>query len=254
MKFAGMRDQQLLRYNRQILLPQIDIIGQQKLLDSTVMIVGIGGLGSPVAMYLAAMGVGHLVLVDHDVVEISNLQRQIIYDTESLGQAKVIAAQKKLQTLNPEIRISPFQNQFESLNIEQMKAVDLLIDCSDNFTTRFAINAACVQNNIPLVSGAAIRLSGQIVVFINQKNTPCYRCLYPDSEQEAETCTENGVLAPLVGVIGSMQAIEAVKVLLSIGKPLYGKLLLFEAQSMQWRKINLSKDPACPVCSLPGQR
>lgn len=246
-----MEDHQLLRYNRQILLPQIDVVGQQKLLDSTVMIVGMGGLGSPVAMYLASMGIGHLILVDPDVVDVSNLQRQIVYNADCVGQPKVVAAQKKLHALNPEVHISTFQTKFEDLTTESIESVDLVIDCSDNFATRFAINAACVKTSTPLVSGAAIRLSGQVAVFTG--NSPCYRCLYPDSEQETETCTENGVLAPLVGVIGSVQAIEAVKVLLSIGEPLYGKLLLFEAQNMQWRKINLPRDPACPVCSLPGQ-
>lgn len=247
-----MDDNQLLRYSRHILLPQIDINGQQKLTHSKVLIIGMGGLGSPVAMYLAAAGVGHLVLVDFDHVDLSNLQRQIIYNTTQLGQYKTLSAQATLQTLNPDTKIIVFNQAItEDFLAEHLKEIDIVVDCTDNFVTRFMINAACVRDGKPLVSGAAMRWGGQVAVFLPaQKDSPCYRCLYNDGEEHSETCSETGILAPLVGVIGSIQACEVIKILLGIGKPLNGKLLLFDAYTHQWRTLTLRKDPTCPVCSL----
>ncbi len=212
-----------------------------------VLIVGLGGLGSPVAMYLATAGIGHLVLIDFDQVNLSNLQRQIIHST--VGQYKVNSAQNKLQKLNPNIQITIYNQHIDELFLQTLIAeVDVVVDCSDNFTTRFIINSVCVHNDIPLVSGAALRWSGQVAVFL-PKHSPCYRCLYDDSEEQMETCSESGVIAPLVGVIGSVQAIEVIKVLVNIGKSLSGKLLLFDAYKNNWRCVKLPKDPDCPVCS-----
>jgi len=211
-----------------------------------VLIVGLGGLGSPVAMYLATAGVGHLVLVDFDRVDLSNLQRQIIHST--VGQYKVNSAQNKLHQLNPNIKITVYNKQVDKFLLQILiEQVDVVVDCSDNFATRFIINSVCVHNGIPLVSGAALRWSGQVAVFL--PNSPCYRCLYDDSEEQTETCSESGIIAPLVGIIGSVQAIEVIKILLNIGKSLSGKLLLFDAYKNNWRCIKLPKDPDCPVCS-----
>ncbi|MEJ2528548.1 MAG: molybdopterin-synthase adenylyltransferase MoeB [Gammaproteobacteria bacterium] len=245
-----MEDHQLLRFSRQIMLPSIDIDGQEKLLESRVLIVGLGGLGSPVAMYLAASGVGELVLVDYDQVDLSNLQRQIIHRTDRIGTSKVESAKETLQTLNPECRISTIDRMLATEEIaEQVASVDLVVDCTDNFSTRFALNSACVANRTPLVSGAAIRMEGQVSVFTGQPGDPCYHCLYGDGSEVNETCSENGVLAPVVGIIGSIQATEAIKVLIGIGTTLNGKLLLLDALHMQWRTLTLKADPDCPVCS-----
>jgi molybdopterin-synthase adenylyltransferase len=247
-----MDDKQLLRYSRHILLPQVEIEGQQKLINSKVLIVGLGGLGAPVAMYLAAAGVGHLMCVDFDRVDLSNLQRQILYDTTQLNQDKTLSAQMTLQALNPNVQITVFNEPItESYLAEHLKEIDVVVDCTDNFATRFMINAACVRYGIPLVSGAALRWGGQVAVFLPAKTDgPCYRCLYDDGDEQAETCSEAGILAPLVGVIGSIQACEVIKVLLDIGEPLNGKLLLFDGYTLKWRTLKLRKDPACPVCSL----
>lgn len=245
-----MDDEQLLRYSRQILLPQIDAQGQQTLLDSRVLIVGLGGLGSPLALYLAAAGVGHLILADFDVVELSNLQRQIIHSTNDIGKAKVDSACESIQAINPGVTVTRFKQKLDDENLQQLVAqVDLVLDGSDNFATRFAVNRACVQHRKPLVSGAAIRFEGQVSVFPNQDNaTPCYRCLYSEQGDAEQRCSENGVLAPLVGLIGSIQAVEAVKILLNIGQTLTARLLLVDALNMDIRVVKLSADPACPVC------
>lgn len=211
------------------------------MLDSRVLIVGVGGLGSPVAMYLAAAGVSNLILVDFDQVELSNLQRQIVHDTSQLGQDKVISAKKKLERLNPNVKITTIN---QKLSLEDFN-VDVVVDCSDNFATRFMVNKACIENGIPLVSGAALRWGGQVAVF-NNKNGPCYQCLYDNIEEQAETCSETGIIAPLVGIIGSIQALEVIKIILNIGE--FGYLLLFDAHQMQWRKLKLHKDPSCGVC------
>lgn len=250
MLVINMNDQQLLRYSRQIMLPDIDIEGQEKLLAARVLVVGLGGLGSPVAMYLAAAGIGHLILTDFDTVDLTNLQRQIAHTTARIGQNKVDSAAQALRELNPDVEITCIT---KALTVdalaEQIKNVDVVVDCCDNFATRFAINAACVAAKIPLVSGAAIRLEGQVAVFDSRDNSsPCYRCLYEDNSEENTTCAANGVLSPLVGVIGSMQAIETIKLISGFGKTLTGKLLLFDARYSQWRELSLPKDSACPVC------
>ncbi|MCW9013542.1 MAG: molybdopterin-synthase adenylyltransferase MoeB [Gammaproteobacteria bacterium] len=246
-----MNDEQLLRYSRQILLPQFGVEGQQKLLHAHVLIIGLGGLGSPVAMYLAAAGVGTLTLVDHDIVEISNLQRQIIHRTENINQTKVASAQQNLLALNPEITIHCINHKLDTDELNQLtQQVDVVVDATDNFSSRFAINKACVQNKKPLVSGAAIRMEGQVSVFdMRQTNSPCYRCLYDDEDGSIEeTCSENGVMAPMVGIIGSIQAMETLKLISGIGESLTGKLLITDSLYQEWRSMKLKKDSNCPVC------
>jgi len=250
-----MNDEQLLRYSRQIMLPQVDVAGQETLLSSKALIIGLGGLGAPVAMYLAAAGVGELTLVDDDVVDLANLQRQIIHDTGSIGQQKTGSAKKRLHEINPDIKINIISSKLDDKNLRsEIKISDVVIDATDNFKSRFQINAACVAEKKPLVSGAAIRMEGQVSVFdMSIKGSPCYRCLYKDDEAdggigENQNCTENGVLAPVVGIIGSIQACEALKILLNIGEPLLGKLLLLDAMTMEWRTIKITPDPECPVC------
>ena len=244
-----MNDKQLLRYSRQIMLPQLDAAGQQKLLDSTALIMGMGGLGSPVALYLAAAGVGHLILVDFDDVEISNLQRQILHSTNDIGKSKVESARLTLADLNPEVKVTAIN---KKLDIEGLvnycHQADIVIDGTDNFDTRFMVNKACVKTATPLVSGAAIRMEGQLSVFMNDGTGPCYRCLYREEGEEDLRCSENGVLAPIVGVIGSMQAVEAIKILAGIGETLSGRLLVMDALHMEMRTLKLKKDPGCPVC------
>ncbi|MCG6974784.1 MAG: molybdopterin-synthase adenylyltransferase MoeB [Acidiferrobacterales bacterium] len=244
-----LNDEQLLRYSRQIMLPNVDVAGQERLLASRVLIVGIGGLGAPVAMYLAASGVGHLALADHDTVELSNLQRQIIHDSDSLGMTKVASAAGRLAKLNPGITVSTIDHKMSRDElVEQAHLADVIVDATDNFETRFLLNEVSVQQQTPLVSGAAIRTEGQISVFVPGDDQPCYRCLYHEGPELEETCSENGVLSPLVGIIGSIQAMETVKLLLGIGDALVGRLLVLDALQMEWRTIRLKKDPACPVC------
>ena len=245
-----MNDQQLLRYSRQIMLNDVDIEGQEKLLAARVLIVGLGGLGSPVAMYLAAAGVGHLILADFDKVDLSNLQRQIAHTTARIGQTKVESAAQTLRELNSDIKVSCIVDVLTEETLSaQIANVDVVVDCCDNFATRFAINAACVAAKVPLVSGAAIRLEGQVAVFNSRDaNSPCYRCLYDEESEENTTCAANGVLSPLVGIIGSMQALETIKLIVGFGETLAGKLLIFDARYSQWRELGLPKDKACPVC------
>ena len=244
-------DQQLLRYSRQIMLPEIDIEGQQTLLDASVLIVGLGGLGSPAAMYLATSGVGHLILADDDQVELSNLQRQIIHTEQSIGQTKVESATETLRSLNPDVRITglPCRLEGDALR-EQVALADIVVDASDNFTTRFAINRACVESKTPLVSGAAIRMDGQVSVFDSRNpDSPCYHCLYKDTGDENLSCSENGVLAPMVGIIGSIQALEVIKLITGVGQPLTGRLLVLDGRTMGWRELKLPKDPQCAHCA-----
>lgn len=245
-----MNDQQLLRYSRQILLPQIDVNGQQRLRDSCILLIGAGGLGSPVAMYLAAAGIGQLTIVDDDKVDLSNLQRQILHRSSDIGRPKVESAKDTLNNLNPEVQVKTLPRRLNSDELnEQVQASDLVVDCSDNFATRFAINRACVTQRVPLVSGAAIRMEGQLSVFNpNVAESPCYRCLYKEGDEPEQTCAETGVLSPVVGIIGSLQALEALKVVLGLGKTLCGRLLIFDGQELEWRSIKLNRDPACPVC------
>ncbi len=248
-----MDDARLLRYSRQILLPEIDVTGQQRLLEASVAVFGLGGLGSPIALYLAAAGVGRLVLVDFDSVELSNLQRQIIHLTRDLGRPKVESAREKLHELNPETVVEVETRRLEGDALAEVVArVDLVVDGTDNFPTRFALNAACLRQRKPLVSGAAIRFEGQIsVYFPGQGDSPCYRCLYDDGAGSDETCAQTGVVAPLLGIIGSVQALEALKVLLGIGTPLKGRLLVFDGLRMEWRTLRFARDPQCPTCSTP---
>ena len=245
-----MQDNQLLRYSRQIMLPQVDIEGQQKLLNARILIIGLGGLGSPAAMYLAAAGVGRLALNDFDTVDLSNLQRQIAHDTENLGVSKVESAKYTLLRMNPEIQIELIGHQLEREGLEkQIDRSDVVLDCTDNFATRFAVNRACVRTRTPLVSGAVIRFEGQITVFTpGYDDSPCYNCLYPDQGELEESCVRNGVIAPLPGIIGSMQALEAIKLIIGIGQTLRGRLLLLDALSMEWNRMKLMKNPQCPTC------
>lgn len=245
-----MNDEQLLRYSRQIMLPQIDVTGQEKLLASRILIIGMGGLGSPVSMYLATAGIGHLVIVDDDKVELSNLQRQIVHGTADIGLSKVESAKQTLLSLNPDIKITTYDERLkDDVLADEIIAADIVIDGTDNFSTRFALNKACVENKTPLVSGAAIRMEGQVSVFNQTPSSPCYQCLYKDEGELDTSCSSNGVLSPVVGIIGSIQALEAIKVLLDLGDNLDGKLLIFDALHMEWRTLNLKKDPNCPVCN-----
>ena len=242
-----MDDKQLLRYSRHILLPQIDVRGQDKLLAARVLIIGLGGLGSPAAMYLAASGVGHLVLVDHDKVDLTNLQRQIVHATARVGQDKVASAARGLGSINPGVRVTPINQKLEGAALEEeVRKADAVIDATDNFASRFAINTACVRAGKPLISGAVVRFEGQVAVFL--PGGPCYRCLYSEGGGPDEACATLGVLAPAAGIIGSIEAVETIKVLLGFGQTLAGRLLLFDALSMEWREMKLRKDPACPVC------
>ncbi|KZZ43178.1 MAG: molybdopterin-synthase adenylyltransferase MoeB [Saccharospirillaceae bacterium] len=251
-----MNDQQLLRFSRHILLPQMDIEGQQALLDARVLVVGAGGLGCPVIQYLAASGVGagegELMVVDDDVVELSNLQRQTAHGTDDIGKAKVESAKEDALRLNPDCNVTALQQRADLAWLTKTLSagnIDLIIDCTDNANIRYLLNQACLEHKIPWVSGAAVGLSGQITVFDpRQAQSPCYRCLYSDLDDQQLTCSENGVLSPLVGVIGSMQAIEALKLIADIGKPAVGKLMTFDAAGAEWRNWKLSKSENCPDC------
>lgn len=246
-----MQDDLLLRYSRHIMLPQIEYAGQEKLTQSHALIVGAGGLGAPVAMYLAAAGVGTLTICDFDQVDLTNLQRQIIHTTAAVGQNKALSAQATIAALNPEVNVHV---ETTRLNDEALAgrvlAADVVIDCSDNFATRYLLNQLCFDYKKPLVSGAAIRFEGQLSVFdFRHADSPCYHCLYPDvGDDQALRCADNGVFAPLVGMIGTAQAAEAIKVLLNMGKTMEGRLLLLDALSAEWRTIRLKKDPSCAVC------
>jgi molybdopterin-synthase adenylyltransferase len=247
-----MNDNQLLRYSRHILLPQIEYAGQEKLTKSHALIVGAGGLGSPVALYLAASGVEKLTICDFDDVDLTNLQRQIIHSTLSVGINKAISAQQAIDELNPNVSVHVVQKKSTEAEFTRLvKHADVVIDCSDNFATRYALNRVCFAQKKPLVSGAAIGFEGQISVFdFRHENSPCYHCLFPDSGEDSDLrCATNGVFAPLVGMIGTAQAAEALKLLMNIGESLQGRLLLLDALAMQWRAITLKKDPTCKVCS-----
>ncbi|WP_037009951.1 molybdopterin-synthase adenylyltransferase MoeB [Pseudomonas sp. RL] len=245
-----LNDQELLRYSRQILLRQIDIEGQLRLKQGRVLIVGLGGLGSPVALYLAAAGVGELHLADFDQVDLTNLQRQIIHDSHSLGVAKVDSAIARLTALNPEVRLVAHRAALDADSLAAaVAAVDVVVDCCDNFATREAVNAACVSAGTPLVSGAAIRLEGQLAVFDPRRaDSPCYHCLYGHGSEAELTCSEAGVIGPLVGLVGSLQALEALKLLAGFGEPLIGRLLLIDALGSRFRELKVRRDPACAVC------
>lgn len=243
-------DDELLRYSRQILLADIDIAGQLRLKQSRVLIVGLGGLGSPAALYLAAAGVGELHLADFDCVDTTNLQRQIMHDTQAVGQLKVESAQQRLQALNPCIKVQTHSVRLTSANLLSLaQGVDLILDCTDNFTIRDELNRLCVEHKIPWVSGAAIRLSGQLTVFDPRvEGNPCYRCLFSDGPDDTLGCNEAGVLGPLVGVIGSLQAAEAIKVLTGFGRPLVGRLMLADMANGRFRELSYQADSHCAVC------
>lgn len=247
-----MEDAELLRYSRQIMLPEVDIEGQEKLRGARVLIIGLGGLGSPVAMYLAAAGVGHLVIVDFDCVDLSNLQRQIVHGTTDIGRPKVESAREALSALNPLVQVTPIGHVLEGEELhEQVRLADVVVDASDNLATRRIINKACVREKAPLVTGAAIRMEGQVLVYQpRQIDSPCYQCLYRSEDALEESCSQSGVLAPVVGIIGSIQAVEVIKLIIGIGQPLSGRLLVLDAQGMEWHSLALKRNPTCPVCSV----
>ena len=244
-------DDQLLHYSRQIMLPHFGVEGQQKLQNAHVVIIGIGGLGSPAAMYLAAAGIGTLTLVDFDIVEHSNLQRQIIHNTKSIDDSKVSSAKKTLHAINPETIIHCVDNRLSLDQIKQLiTKVDCVIDATDNFATRFDINLARVTQQVPLISAAATQYEGQISVFdLRQDSSACYACLYSENGEENTNCSDNGILAPVVGILGSMQALETIKLICNLGETLQNRLLLFDALALQWRTMKFKKDPGCPVCN-----
>lgn len=245
-----LNDEDLLRFSRQILMPRFDIAGQEALKSARVVVVGSGGLGCPVALYLGAAGVGHLTLVDDDVIELANLQRQVAFATAQIGAPKAETLADRVRSINPDVSISVVNRRLDQEGFAaEVANASLALDCSDNFATRFALNRACVAAGVPLISGAAIRGEGQVSVYDSrQPDSPCYHCLYPEQGNEDLTCSEAGVIAPLVGMIGSVQAMEAIKVISGVGRPLVGRLLILDAWEMQWREMKLAKDPDCPVC------
>ena len=246
-----MNDDDLIRYSRHILLPEIEYEGQEKICNSHALVMGAGGLGSSASLYLAASGIGKLTICDFDQVELSNLQRQILHSDEVIGLNKASSAEKTLKKMNPQIQVNKIE---KKLSIDEAKKavidVDVILDCSDNFETRYALNKIAFDKKIPLVSGAAIKFDGQLCAFNFKHNeTPCYHCLFPDSSSNEELrCSDHGVISPLVGIIGSMQALEALKILIDM-EPDIGKLLVFDAKNLEWNSIKFKKDPSCSVCS-----
>lgn len=248
-----MNDQELLRYSRHILLPEIGIEGQEKWRAARALVIGAGGLGSPAAMYLAASGIGTLTICDHDTVDLTNLQRQLLHRSNAVGQPKVESARQTLAEINPDVAVIPLQARVdEKVLAEQVPQADVVLDCSDNFDTRYAVNRACLKARVPLVSGAATRFDGQVSVFdFRHAGGPCYNCLYPEKQEPEETrCAVMGVFAPLVGIIGALQAAEALKLLAGAGETLSGRLLLLDALTMSVRTARLARDPECPVCKV----
>ena len=247
-----MNDNQLLRYSRHILLDEIGIEGQEKLLAASALVIGAGGLGPPAAMYLASAGVGRIVLVDDDEVDLTNLQRQILHTTARVGQPKAESGREALLQINPEIEVVALRERADDARLAQLvRQATVVLDCSDNFATRHAVNRACVAHKVPLVSGAVIRFDGQISVFDTRRaDAPCYSCLFPqDGKFEDAACSTMGVFAPLVGVIGAMQAAEALKLVMGVGTSLAGRLLLLDGRAMEWTSIALARNPACPLCA-----
>ena len=247
-----MTDDQLLRYSRHILLDEIGIEGQQRLLAAHVLLIGAGGLGSPVALYLATAGVGTLTIVDDDTVDLTNLQRQIVHNVERIGRPKVESAAASVRAINPDVRVQALRERAGAERLAALVAeADVVVDCSDNFATRHAVNAACVAHAVPLVSGAAIGFDGQVSVFDTRSDaSPCYACLFPpEAVFEEVQCATMGVFAPLVGIIGSVQAAEALKLIVGIGSPLAGRLQMLDARAMAWTEIAMARTPGCPVCA-----
>ena len=245
-----MNEEELLRYSRHILLPSIDVEGQEKIIASKVLVIGAGGLGCPAALYLAASGVGEIVIADDDHVAIGNLQRQIAYSLHDVGKAKVVAIKKILSAMNPLVRITALQERLQEARLQEMvEKVDVILDCSDNFTTRYQVNLASRLAQKPLVSGASIRFEGQLSVFNFSENSPCYACLYGENtHDEVLTCSESGVFSPLVGIIGSMMAAEALKIMVGFDCALDGRVMVCDIRNMDWRTFTLSRDPLCAVC------
>lgn len=246
-----MNDQQLLRYSRHIMLDAIGIEGQQKILAAHALVIGAGGLGSPAALYLASAGIGRLTLVDNDTVDLTNLQRQILHSTERIGHNKAASGQQTLAAINPEIIITALAERLEGARLHELVAqADVVLDCSDNFATRHAVNQACVALKVPLVSGAAIRFDGQLTVFdARREDSPCYACLFPPDQQfEEVACATMGVFAPMVGIIGSMQAAEALKLVSGCGEPLVGKMLMLDGLAMEWNHMRFGRNGQCGVC------
>lgn len=246
-----MNDEQLLRYSRHLLLEEIDVAGQEKLLNAHVLIIGAGGLGSAAAPYLAAAGLGKITLVDHDTVDLTNLQRQIMHKQQSIGKSKVASGKEFLQDLNPELSINTVEEKVSEKNLSALlKGVDVVLDCTDNFSTRHLINAACFQSKVPLVSGSALKFDGQLSVFdFRNQVSPCYACLFSPAEKlEEVSCASMGVFSPLVGIIGAMQAAQALQVIIGFGQPLVGRMLLWNALNTQIDEIRISKNPECLVC------
>ena len=246
-----MNDEQLLRYSRHLLLEEIDVAGQEKLLHSNVLVIGAGGLGSAATPYLAAAGVGNITLLDHDQVELTNLQRQIMHTENSVGKSKVDSGKQFLEQLNSDVHIETIQAKATtSLLDELLPSVDIVLDCTDNFSTRHLINASCVKHQIPLVSGSALRFDGQLSVFDPRKvSSPCYACIFsPDEQFEEVSCSSMGIFSPLVGIIGAMQAAQALQVLIGFGEPLVGRMLLWNARTTQIDEFKVSRNPECPVC------
>ncbi len=246
-----MQDAELLRYSRHILLDEIGIEGQERIVQGHALVIGAGGLGSPAAMYLACAGVGHITLVDHDTVDLTNLQRQIAHTTERVGSPKVTSAAQTLQALNPLVQVTALQERADAARLDALVAqADVVLDCCDNFATRQAVNAACVQHRVPLVSGAAIRFDGQISVYDPRvDSSPCYACAFPPDAAPPEVqCATMGVFTPLVGIVGSIQAAEALKLLAGIGRPLTGRLLMLDGRAMEWTELRIPRNPQCTVC------
>lgn len=247
-----MNDEQLLRYSRHVLLEDIGIEGQQRLLQSHALVVGAGGLGSPVAMYLGTAGVGRLTVVDHDTVDLTNLQRQIAHDLSRVGLPKADSVRSRIAAVNPDVQVRALARRADAALLDQLvQQAHVVLDCSDNFTTRHAVNAACVRHRKPLVAGAAIGFEGQVSVYdVRDAHSPCYACLFaPDAGFEEAACATMGVFAPLVGIIGTVQAAEALKLLAGVGRSLAGRLLMLDARSMHWDEVRLAPEPGCPTCA-----
>ncbi|MGV3570897.1 MAG: HesA/MoeB/ThiF family protein [Ramlibacter sp.] len=247
-----MTDDQLLRYSRHILLDEVGIEGQQRLLDAHALVVGAGGLGSPALLYLASAGVGRITLVDHDAVDLTNLQRQVAHTTERIGQPKALSAQQAIAAINPYVLVRPVVARADAQALaELVRDADVVLDCTDNFQTRQAINRACFAHGKPLVAGAAIRFDGQLSVYDpRQPASPCYACVFPPQQDFEEVqCATMGVFAPLVGIIGTMQAAEALRLLSGVGSSLAGRLQMLDAKTMEWTEMRVRRDPACPVCA-----
>lgn len=243
-------DTELLRYSRHLLLEEVGEVGQQKLKNANVLIIGMGGLGAPASLYLAAAGIGHLVLNDFDDIEVSNLQRQITFQQTDIGQSKVDISKQRLQQLNPEIKVRSINKQMSALQLGmELTMADLVLDCTDNMASRQMINKACVEAKVPLIVGAAIRLEGQLMFFDHrQSESPCYHCLFPDSEEQTLNCSNSGIIGPVVGTVGTLQALEAIKYFVGLPSGIKNKLKLFDGKSLDWQTFAINKDPLCNVC------